>query len=261
MRSTIPASVDDFPTVWRHDAPGQGAMDLAVTYRFDPGAADDGATVHVPLASLNQDEQTIVVVPSMTLSGLDVPATVMQAYEERYLFLLLLLRQPNARMIYVTSRPILEHVIEGMVHGKTLVVLVNDPPVPLDPARPDDLDPKMFGGRAMTYYGRWTYKFEKAAELGAAGAMTVILKEAIKPNLVQTLEGQHCLMHAGPFANIAHGNNTIIADRVGLKLGEYLITESGFGAVMGLEMFFDIKCRYSGLIPNAVVLVATVRAL
>jgi formate--tetrahydrofolate ligase len=100
-----------------------------------------------------------------------------------------------------------------------------------------------------------------AEDVGAAGAMAVLLKEAIKPNLVQTLEGQLCLMHAGPFANIAHGNNSIIADRVGLKLGEYLITESGFAADLGMEKFMDIVCRVGGLRPHVVVVVATVRAL
>ncbi len=100
-----------------------------------------------------------------------------------------------------------------------------------------------------------------AEQVQAAGAMAVLLKEAIKPNLVQTLEGQLCLMHAGPFANIAHGNNSIIADRVGLKLGEYLITESGFAADLGMEKFMDIVCRVGGLKPHVVVVVATVRAL
>ena len=82
-----------------------------------------------------------------------------------------------------------------------------------------------------------------AEDLGAAGAMTVLLKDAIKPNLIQTLEGQPCLMHAGPFANIAHGNSSLIADLLGLKLGEYVITESGFGSDMGMEKFIDIVCR------------------
>ena len=100
-----------------------------------------------------------------------------------------------------------------------------------------------------------------AEDLGAAGAMTVLLKEALKPNLIQTLEGQPCLMHAGPFANIAHGNSSLVADLIGLKLGDYVITESGFGSDMGMEKFFDIVCRGGGLRPNAVVLVATVRAL
>lgn len=100
-----------------------------------------------------------------------------------------------------------------------------------------------------------------AEDLGVAGAMTVLMKDAIKPNLMQTLEGTPVFVHAGPFANIAHGNSSIIADRIALKLADYVITESGFGADIGMEKFFDIKCRYSGLIPNAVVLVATVRAL
>jgi formyltetrahydrofolate synthetase len=100
-----------------------------------------------------------------------------------------------------------------------------------------------------------------AEDLGAAGAMTVLMKDAIKPNLMQTLEGTPVFVHAGPFANIAHGNSSIIADRIALKLADYVITESGFGADIGMEKFFDIKCRTSGLIPNVVVLVATVRAL
>src|SRR5438105_9779684 len=100
-----------------------------------------------------------------------------------------------------------------------------------------------------------------AEQLRAAGAMTVLLKDTIKPNLVQTLEGQPALIHCGPFANIAHGNNSLVADRVALKLGEYVVTESGFGADMGMEKFFDIVCRAGDLRPNAVVLVATVKAL
>ena len=98
-------------------------------------------------------------------------------------------------------------------------------------------------------------------DLGVAGAVTVLLKDAIMPNLMQTLEGQPAFVHCGPFANIAHGNSSIIADQIALKLADYVITESGFGADIGMEKFFDIKCRYSGLIPNTVVLVATVRAL
>ncbi len=100
-----------------------------------------------------------------------------------------------------------------------------------------------------------------AEQLRAAGAMAVLLKETIKPNLVQTLEGQPALVHCGPFANIAHGNNSLVADRVALKLGDYVVTESGFGADMGMEKFFDIVCRAGDLRPNAVVLVATVKAL
>ena len=100
-----------------------------------------------------------------------------------------------------------------------------------------------------------------AEDVGAAGALMVLMKDAIKPNLMQTLEGTPVFVHAGPFANIAHGQSSIIADRIALKLADYVITESGFGADIGMEKFFDIKCRYSGLVPHVVVLVATVRAL
>jgi methylenetetrahydrofolate dehydrogenase (NADP+) / methenyltetrahydrofolate cyclohydrolase / formyltetrahydrofolate synthetase len=98
-------------------------------------------------------------------------------------------------------------------------------------------------------------------DLGVAGAATVLMKDAIMPNLMQTLEGQPAFVHAGPFANIAHGNSSIIADQIALKLADYVVTESGFGADIGMEKFMDIKCRYSGLTPDVVVLVATVRAL
>jgi len=101
-------------------------------------------------------------------------------------------------------------------------------------------------------------------DIGVGGAMLVLLKDAIKPNLMQTLEGTPAFVHAGPFANIAHGNSSIVADQIALKLvgkNGYVVTESGFGADMGMEKFFDIKCRYSGLVPNVVVLVATIRAL
>lgn len=100
-----------------------------------------------------------------------------------------------------------------------------------------------------------------ADDLGVAGALTVLMKDTIKPNLMQTLEGTPVLVHAGPFANIAHGNSSIMADKIALKLADFVITESGFGADMGMEKFFDIKCRYSGNVPDVVVLVATVRAL
>jgi len=108
-----------------------------------------------------------------------------------------------------------------------------------------------------------TYEGESvtADDLQAAGAMTVILKETLKPNLIQTLEGQACFMHGGPFANIAHGNNSLVADRVALKLGDIVVTESGFGSDMGMEKFLDIVCRIGGLAPSAVVVVTTVRAL
>ena len=100
-----------------------------------------------------------------------------------------------------------------------------------------------------------------AEDLGVAGAMTVLLRDAIKPNLLQTLEGGPAFVHAGPFANIAHGNNSIIADRLALATNDIVCTEAGFGADMGAEKFFDIKCRASGLVPDAAVVVATVRAL
>ncbi|HSR47428.1 MAG TPA: formate--tetrahydrofolate ligase [Anaerolineales bacterium] len=98
-------------------------------------------------------------------------------------------------------------------------------------------------------------------DLGVAGALTVLMKDAIMPTLMQSLEGTPVFVHAGPFANIAHGQSSIIADKIALKLGDYVVTESGFGADIGMEKFFDIKCRYSGLIPQCVVMVATVRAL
>ena len=100
-----------------------------------------------------------------------------------------------------------------------------------------------------------------AEQLRAAGAMTVLLKDAIKPNLVQTLEGQPAFLHCGPFANIAHGNNSLVADLVALKLGDYVVTESGFGADMGMEKFLNIVCRAGGLSPSAVVLGDSVRNL
>ena len=100
-----------------------------------------------------------------------------------------------------------------------------------------------------------------AHDLKAEGAMTALLKDALKPNLVQTLEGTPTLIHGGPFANIAHGCNSVTATRMALKLGDYVVTEAGFGADLGAEKFLDIKCRYAGLHPAAVVLVATVRAL
>jgi formate--tetrahydrofolate ligase len=100
-----------------------------------------------------------------------------------------------------------------------------------------------------------------AEQIGAAGSMAVLLKETIKPNLVQTLEGQPAFVHCGPFANIAHGNNSLVADRVALKLADYVVTESGFASDMGMEKFMDIVCRLGDIRPDAVVLVATVKAL
>ncbi len=100
-----------------------------------------------------------------------------------------------------------------------------------------------------------------AEQLKAAGAMTVVMRDAIKPNLLQTLENTPVLVHAGPFGNIAHGNSSVVADLIGIHAGEYLVTEAGFGSDMGAERFFNIKCRTSGLVPDAAVVVTTVRAL
>jgi formate--tetrahydrofolate ligase len=114
---------------------------------------------------------------------------------------------------------------------------------------------------AITVGYTWEGEPVTAEQLQAAGAMTVLLKDAVKPNLVQTLEGQAAFVHCGPFANIAHGNNSLVADLVALKLGDYVVTESGFGSDMGMEKFLDIVCRIGGLRPNAICLVTTVRAL
>src|SRR6266571_2729400 len=115
-------------------------------------------------------------------------------------------------------------------------------------------------GRIVVGY---TYEGEPvtAEQLKAAGAMTVIMRDAIKPNLLQTLEHTPVLVHAGPFGNIAHGNSSVVADLLGIHAGDYLVTEAGFGADMGAERFFNIKCRVSGLVPDAAVVVTTVRAL
>ena len=110
---------------------------------------------------------------------------------------------------------------------------------------------------AYTYDGKPVYAYD----LGAHGAMTALLKDALKPNLVQTLENTPAIMHGGPFANIAHGCNSIRATKLALKLGDYCITEAGFGADLGAEKFFDIKCRFAGLKPSCAVVVATIRAL
>lgn len=100
-----------------------------------------------------------------------------------------------------------------------------------------------------------------AEDLGVAGAMTVLLKDALMPTLMQTLENTPAFVHTGPFANIAHGNSSVVADMIAVKLADYVVTESGFGSDIGMEKFFNIKCRVSGLIPNCVVIVATIRAL
>ncbi len=115
-------------------------------------------------------------------------------------------------------------------------------------------------GRILVAY-RYDGSPVYARDLGVDGAMTVLLKDALKPNLVQTLENSPVIMHGGPFANIAHGCNSIRATRLALKLADYTITEAGFGSDLGAEKFFDIKCRFGGLTPNCVVLVATIRAL
>jgi len=115
--------------------------------------------------------------------------------------------------------------------------------------------------------GRITFGYSRdgrpltAEDIKAAGAMAVLLKDALKPNLMQTLEGNACLVHAGPFANIAQGNNSIIADKVAMKLADYFVTESGFGADLGSEKFMDIICRYGGFAPSVVVITCTMRAL
>ncbi|MGE3291429.1 MAG: formate--tetrahydrofolate ligase [Geminicoccaceae bacterium] len=122
----------------------------------------------------------------------------------------------------------------------------------------EDLERRL--GRMIVGYTR-DRKPIHASDLQAAGAMAVLLKDAISPNLVQTLEGNPAFVHGGPFANIAHGCNSVMATRTALKLGEYVVTEAGFGADLGAEKFFDIKCRKAGLEPDAAVIVATVRAL
>ena len=106
---------------------------------------------------------------------------------------------------------------------------------------------------AYTYAGEPVY----ARDLGADGAMAALLKDAINPNLVQTLEGTPAIMHGGPFANIAHGCNSVRATKLALKLGDYCITEAGFGSDLGAEKFLDIKCRMAGLTPSCIVIVAT----
>jgi formate--tetrahydrofolate ligase len=115
-------------------------------------------------------------------------------------------------------------------------------------------------GRIIIGYNR-DGKILYASDLQAQGPMTALLKDALKPNLVQTLENTPCLIHGGPFANIAHGCNSVRATRLALKLADYVVTEAGFGSDLGAEKFMNIKCRYAGLTPNAIVLVATIRAL
>src|ERR671930_1199398 len=116
-----------------------------------------------------------------------------------------------------------------------------------------------FGRIVVGYTGEG--KPVTAEDIGGAGAMAVIMREALKPNLLHTLENTPVLVHAGPFGNIAHGNSSVVADLIGIHAGDFLITEAGFGADIGAEKFFNIKCRVSGLVPDAAVVVATVRAL
>lgn len=115
-------------------------------------------------------------------------------------------------------------------------------------------------GRCVVAYNN-SRKPITTEDIGVAGAMTVLMKDAINPTLMQTLEGQPAFVHAGPFANIAHGNSSIAADKIALKVADYVVTEAGFGSDIGMEKFFNIKCRASGLTPHAVVMVATIRAL
>ena len=124
----------------------------------------------------------------------------------------------------------------------------------------DLMDMKERLGRIVIGYSR-DGKARRADELGATGALTLLFKDAIKPNIVQTLEGTPVFIHGGPFANIAHGCNSIMATKFALKFADVVVTEAGFGADLGAEKFFDIKCRFAGISPDAVVIVATVRAL
>ncbi|MCE5342904.1 MAG: formate--tetrahydrofolate ligase, partial [Eubacteriales bacterium] len=124
----------------------------------------------------------------------------------------------------------------------------------------DLMDLKARLGRMVVGYN-WAGEPMTAAQIGAAGAMTALLRDAFDPNLVQTLDGTPCLMHGGPFANIAHGCNSVVATTLAMKMADYVVTEAGVGADLGAEKFLDIKCRMNGLWPNAVVLVATLRAL
>jgi len=161
----------------------------------------------------------------------------------------------------------LRYIVSGL-HGKTngvpredgfdIVVASEVMAVLCLSANIDDLKERL--GRMIVSYS-FDDKPVTAADLNANGAMAALLKDALKPNLVQTLEGTPALIHGGPFANIAHGCNSVTATKMALKLGDYAVTEAGFGADLGAEKFIDIKCRVAGLKPDAVVVVATVRAL
>src|ERR671922_253461 len=117
------------------------------------------------------------------------------------------------------------------------------------------------GAADIDQYGETEAKTVTAGELKVVGSLAVLLKDAIRPNLVQTIAGTPAFVHGGPFANIAHGCNSLAATRLALKLGEVVVTEAGFASDLGAEKFFDIKCRMGGLTPSAAVIVATVRAL
>jgi formate--tetrahydrofolate ligase len=153
-----------------------------------------------------------------------------------------------------------EGVDQPPVHGRHLRDRRGEQPPRRDGRRSS---PARQSGRARLAVGHLAFDGAPvtAEELGAAGAMAALLTEALKPNLVQTLEGRPALDHCGPFANIAHGNSSLLADQLGLKLGDYVVTESGFGADMGFEKFVDIVSRLGGLSPSAVVLVVTIQAL
>ena len=116
-------------------------------------------------------------------------------------------------------------------------------------------------GRIIVAYDTGRQSRDLRPQIGAAGAMTALLRDAFSPNLVQTLEGTPCLIHGGPFANIAHGCNSVAATTLAMKMADYVVTEAGFGADLGAEKFLDIKCRMNGLWPDAVVIVVTLRAL
>ena len=155
---------------------------------------------------------------------------------------------------------VLEDKTDGMVREDHFVITVASEIMAILCLADDLADLKKRLGRIIVAYN-FNGDPVTADDLQATGAMTALLKDAIKPNLIQTLEHTPALVHGGPFANIAHGCNSVRATKMALKLGDITMTEAGFGADLGAEKFFDIKCRMAGLKPDAVVLVATVRAL
>ena len=168
------------------------------------------------------------------------------------------------RVVDLNDRPLREVVIGGGTNGakrKTgFDILVASEVMAILALASDLSDLRLRLGRIVVAYNS-KGRPVTAEQLGCAGAMCALMKEAIKPNIMQTLEGGLAFVHAGPFANIAHGNSSIIADRAALAVGDYVVTESGFGSDIGMEKFMDIKCRYSGLRPSAVCMVATVKGL